>query len=245
MRSASRKRRSSFSTPATTAACTFTRRQTHPRPTIRRSAPEKVTSRKAACANAHRALAGKIKAGATMDTPVVLYDFFSDAARRAGVDVSHTVGPIDGVNILPLLTGATLPARTLYWHFPNYTNQGSKPAGAVREGDWKMVEDDENRERGAIQYCQRSGRKRGSREERIGTPLRHDGKTRRLAEIGRRANGHAQSGFRPRLAQAHLRGHRYQPPRSRPECRGSAGQAHRVARGYGRRRPGPQAPRHA
>jgi len=86
---------------------------------------------------------GKIKAGATSDTPVVLYDFFPTLLTAAGVDVSHTVGPIDGVNILPLLTGGTLPARTLYWHFPNYTNQGSKPAGAVREGDWKMVEDDE------------------------------------------------------------------------------------------------------
>ena len=32
------------------------------------------------------------------------------------------------------LTGGTIPARTLYWHFPNYTNQGSKPAGAVRDG---------------------------------------------------------------------------------------------------------------
>ena len=28
-----------------------------------------------------------------------------------------------------------MPARTLYWHFPNYTNQGSRPAGAIRDGD--------------------------------------------------------------------------------------------------------------
>jgi hypothetical protein len=33
-----------------------------------------------------------------------------------------------------------LPARTLYWHFPNYTNQGGRPAGAIRDGDWKLVE---------------------------------------------------------------------------------------------------------
>ena len=26
------------------------------------------------------------------------------------------------------------------WHFPNYTNQGGRPAGAIREGDWKLVE---------------------------------------------------------------------------------------------------------
>jgi hypothetical protein len=47
------------------------------------------------------------------------------------------------VNILPVLTGGTLPPRTLFWHFPNYTNQGSRPAGAVREGDWKLILDDE------------------------------------------------------------------------------------------------------
>jgi arylsulfatase A-like enzyme len=86
---------------------------------------------------------GKIKPGVTCDSPVVLYDFFPTLLTAAGVDVSHTVGPIDGVNILPLLAGGTIPPRTLYWHFPNYTNQGSKPAGAVRDGDWKMIEDDE------------------------------------------------------------------------------------------------------
>ena len=30
--------------------------------------------------------------------------------------------------------------RTLFWHFPHYTNQGSRPAGAIRDGDWKFVE---------------------------------------------------------------------------------------------------------
>jgi arylsulfatase A-like enzyme len=30
--------------------------------------------------------------------------------------------------------------RTFYWHFPHYTNQGGRPAGAVREGKWKLVE---------------------------------------------------------------------------------------------------------
>ncbi|EDY21374.1 sulfatase [Chthoniobacter flavus Ellin428] len=86
---------------------------------------------------------GKIKAGATNETPVVLYDFMPTLMTAAGLDVAHTVGPLDGVNILPLLTGGTIPPRTLYWHFPNYTNQGSKPAGAIRDGEWKLIQDDE------------------------------------------------------------------------------------------------------
>ena len=35
-------------------------------------------------------------------------------------------------------TGETLPPRPLCWHFPNYTNQGGRPAGAIRDGDWKL-----------------------------------------------------------------------------------------------------------
>ena len=28
----------------------------------------------------------------------------------------------------------------MFWHFPHYNNQGGRPAGAVRDGDWKLVE---------------------------------------------------------------------------------------------------------
>src|SRR5262249_9958192 len=32
------------------------------------------------------------------------------------------------------------PAWPLSWHFPHYTNQGGRPGGAVRDGDWKLIE---------------------------------------------------------------------------------------------------------
>ena len=32
----------------------------------------------------------------------------------------------------------------MYWHYPHYGNQGSAPTGAIREGDWKLVEWYEN-----------------------------------------------------------------------------------------------------
>src|SRR4029450_7195900 len=49
---------------------------------------------------------------------------------------------IDGMSQAALLRPGkgSGPSRTLYWHLPHYTNQGSRPAGAVREGDWKLVE---------------------------------------------------------------------------------------------------------
>src|SRR5262249_2034617 len=33
-----------------------------------------------------------------------------------------------------------LSDRPLFWHLPHYTNQGSRPSGAVREGNWKLIE---------------------------------------------------------------------------------------------------------
>ena len=83
---------------------------------------------------------GVAKGGSTSDTPVVLTDLVPTLLTAAGIDVAKTIGPLDGVNIRPLLEGKSQPARPLYWHFPNYTNQGGRPAGAIREGAWKLVE---------------------------------------------------------------------------------------------------------
>jgi hypothetical protein len=45
------------------------------------------------------------------------------------------------VTFAALLTGhGRPPARTFFWHFPHYTNQGSRPSGAVRDGHWMLVE---------------------------------------------------------------------------------------------------------
>jgi arylsulfatase A len=48
---------------------------------------------------------------------------------------------VDGVSLLPVLnqTGE-LPQRDLYWHYPHYANQGSRPGAAIRSGDMKLIE---------------------------------------------------------------------------------------------------------
>lgn len=83
---------------------------------------------------------GQVRAASVSDVPVVLTDLVPTLLHAAGIDPAKTVGPLDGVNILPLLKGEPLPPRTFYWHFPHYTNQGSRPAGAIRDGDWKLIE---------------------------------------------------------------------------------------------------------
>jgi arylsulfatase A-like enzyme len=52
---------------------------------------------------------------------------------------------IDGRSLMPLLRGGAAPERdALFWHYPHYGNQGGFPGGAVRMGDWKLVENYED-----------------------------------------------------------------------------------------------------
>jgi len=81
-----------------------------------------------------------IRSGSTSDTPVVLTDLVPTLLEAAGIDPSRTVGPLDGVSLQPLWRGEPLPERSLFWHFPHYSNQGNRPAGAIRSGDWKLIE---------------------------------------------------------------------------------------------------------
>jgi len=83
---------------------------------------------------------GVVTPGSQCETPVVLTDLVPTLAEAVGIDTAKAVGPLDGESLMPMLRGKPLPARTLYWHFPNYTNQGGRPAGAIREGAWKLVE---------------------------------------------------------------------------------------------------------
>ncbi len=87
---------------------------------------------------------GVVATGSTCDTPVELTDLFPTFIQAAGIDLAKAVGPVDGTDITKLLRGESLPPRTLYWHYPNYTNQGGRPAGAIRDGDWKLVENFED-----------------------------------------------------------------------------------------------------
>jgi arylsulfatase A-like enzyme len=80
---------------------------------------------------------GHIAAGKTSDTPFMNSDWLPTLLELCNVPVTK---PVDGQSIAPLLAGKSLPERTFFWHFPHYTNQGSRPAGAVRAGDWKLVE---------------------------------------------------------------------------------------------------------
>lgn len=47
---------------------------------------------------------------------------------------------LDGISFAKRLMGEDMPERRICWHFPHYTNQGSRPGGAIRDGNWLLVE---------------------------------------------------------------------------------------------------------
>lgn len=80
---------------------------------------------------------GVTKAGSESSQPISSIDLYPTLAAAAGVEVKHK---IDGIDLMPALKGGTLDREALFWHYPHYSNQGGFPGGAVRMGDFKLVE---------------------------------------------------------------------------------------------------------
>ena len=78
------------------------------------------------------------------DVPVIGLDFYPTLVEIAGA--KRPDQPLDGESIVPLLTrSGTLKRDALYWHFPCYLQGGggtwrTTPAGAIRVGDYKLLE---------------------------------------------------------------------------------------------------------
>ncbi len=83
---------------------------------------------------------GVIKAGTVLTNPVSSVDFYPTILEATGTAMPKE-GKVDGVSLVALLKDGTAPKRdALYWHYPHYSNQGGRPGGAIREGDWKLIE---------------------------------------------------------------------------------------------------------
>jgi len=83
---------------------------------------------------------GVTKPGSVSDFPVVSTDFYPTILDVAGLP-SRPDLHLDGVSLASLLRGeTTLKRDALYWHYPHYSNQGGFPGGAIRMGDWKLIE---------------------------------------------------------------------------------------------------------
>lgn len=81
----------------------------------------------------------RLKTATTIDEPVISVDFFPTLLEATGTKPAANQR-LDGVSLLPLLTGEKLSERALFWDYPHYGNQGGAPAAAVRRGKWKLIE---------------------------------------------------------------------------------------------------------
>lgn len=86
---------------------------------------------------------GLVPPGTVCNTPVCSIDFYPTFLEMIGLepDPGQT---LDGVSILPLLRNppARLGRDTLYWHYPLAKPHflGGRSSGAIRRGDWKLIE---------------------------------------------------------------------------------------------------------
>ncbi len=82
---------------------------------------------------------GVVTPGSRNDDLITSDDFFPTIADILGVD--ELPADIDGLSLLPVLDGSgSLDRDTLYFHYPHYHHLGYKPAGAIRQGDYKLIE---------------------------------------------------------------------------------------------------------
>jgi len=70
---------------------------------------------------------------------IISTDFYSTFLELAGIKNTFCE---DGKSIVPVLTDkGSLDRETIFWHYPHYhSGSGMRPAGAVRHGDYKLIE---------------------------------------------------------------------------------------------------------
>ncbi len=83
---------------------------------------------------------GVTRPGSTSAVPVTSVDYYPTILEMAGVPARPEQHK-DGVSLVPLLKGTgDLDRDAIFWHYPHYSNQGGFPGGAVRMGNYKLIE---------------------------------------------------------------------------------------------------------
>jgi arylsulfatase A len=87
---------------------------------------------------------GVVKPGSVSATPVVSVDFFPTIWEMSGA-AAPAKGAVDGLSLVPLLRQrGGLQRSSIYWHYPHYNFHQplipTRPCGAIRKGDFKLIE---------------------------------------------------------------------------------------------------------
>ncbi len=82
---------------------------------------------------------GVTRPGSVTDAQIIATDYYPTFLAMAGLP-ARPAQHLDGVSLVPVLQGGPPPARPLFWHYPQYSNQGGGPCGTIRRGDYKLIE---------------------------------------------------------------------------------------------------------
>lgn len=86
---------------------------------------------------------GVTGAGLVSSAPISTIDYYPTLLEIAGAtgDPGHNAG-LEGLSLVPVLKDASadLGRDALFWHYPHYSPQEGFPSGAIRVGDYKLVE---------------------------------------------------------------------------------------------------------
>ena len=88
---------------------------------------------------------GHTQPGMVTDVPVTGTDFYPTILEMLDLPLMPEQHK-DGISFVPLLEGKPFKGHdALYWHFPHYSNHGNQsPGGAIRVGQYKLLEYFEN-----------------------------------------------------------------------------------------------------
>jgi arylsulfatase A-like enzyme len=123
---------------------------------------------------------GHVPAGKVVDTPVINTSWFATLFELSGMKTRHT---FDAPSFARVLLGKRQRVRPMFWHFPHYNNQGGRPGGAMRDGNWKFIEYYDTGDRELYNLATDSG-------ESQNVAARHPDRT---AEMSRRLHGWIKS----------------------------------------------------
>ncbi len=87
---------------------------------------------------------GAAGGGSVRDEPVISPDLYPTLLEMAGLP-TRPEQHVDGVSFASAVRGDAFDRGAIYWHFPHYSNHGMQsPGGAIRDGNYKLLEYFEN-----------------------------------------------------------------------------------------------------
>ena len=83
---------------------------------------------------------GETEAGAVTDYPTTATDLYPTLLDLAEIEPENSQH-FDGISLKSVLENKTPEERPVFWHYPHYSGGlGGRPSGAVRLGDFKLIE---------------------------------------------------------------------------------------------------------